>query len=870
MNALQQTWHRLLACDGRRKSVFGSGSSLGFRHEAIHGDAGARCSTRVTSKCLTHSATKWLIAVLVLGGNLIGNEPPNNSNAVKLTSLQVEPSTIALRSARDQQAVVVTATFSDGSTQDVTSLATATMDAKDGSKRIVDYVNESFIPKGDGRASATFTYAGLDCKTDIRVTGSTEQPPIGFRNEVLPSLTRAGCNTGKCHGSASGKDGFRLSLFGYDPVGDQFRLTREQTGRRVHLADPTNSLVVLKATGTVPHTGGGRIAEGSRAYESLVQWLHEGAKPDVKGANVPIGIDVFPKKSVFSKPEGQQKLVVMARYSDGTERDVTPLAVFLSNNDSAASVSEDGLVDARGPGAAFILARFDQFTQGASIMVRPEQAFEYPQRPVYGEIDKLVDSRLKFMHLAPSELAEDEQFLRRISIDLVGLLPTTDEYQQFMQDKSGNKRERLVDRLLERPEVQDIWVMKWAELLQIRTNNGVSQKALRLYDRWLREAVHSGLTIDKIVQKVLPASGGSLENPATNYYQTETTPQLLAENVAQVFLGTRIQCAQCHNHPFDRWTMDDYYGFASFFSQVGYKQAEDPRELTIYNAAEGEMLHPLGSRRVDPKFLGAELPKLESGKDYRQLLAEWIASNENTAFSKNIANIVWAHFFGIGIVDPVDDMRVSNPPSNPELLAYLGEKVIENGFEIKKLMREICLSRTYQTSTRRNDSNQWDEREFTHQKIRRMRAEVLLDCISQATETTDRLPGLPKGSRAVQVADGLAAHYFLTTFGRSTRATPCTCEVKTSPTLSQALHLLNGETTGGKIKEGNLVGRLLDSGSSSEEVARELYVRCLTRQPTDSELKSIYHKLSDYPNPRDGLEDLYWAILNSNEFVFNH
>ncbi len=808
--------------------------------------------------------------VLLLGINVSASEPKPETGLPSLVSIRVEPSTIELRSARDQQAVVVTATYSDGSTQDVTGLATVKIVSKDSSNSAVEYVHESFLPKNNGTASATVSYLGIDCKADIHVIGANDQPPVGFRNEVLPALTRAGCNTGKCHGSASGKDGFRLSLFGYDPSGDQFRLTRELPGRRVQLADPKNSLVVLKATGTVPHTGGGRIEEGTRAYESLVQWLHEGAKPDGLGAIVPVGIDVYPRKSVFSKPEGQQKLVVMARYSDGTERDVTSLAVFLSNNDSAASVSEAGLVDARGPGAAFILARFDQFTQGASIMVRPDLAFEFPQRPVHGEIDTLVDSRLKFMHLAPSELAEDETFLRRVTIDLVGLLPTPEEYHEFTQDASAEKREQLVDRLLDRPEVLDIWVMKWAELLQIRTNNGVSQKALRLYDRWLREAVHSGMTIDKIVQKVLPASGGSLENPATNYYQTETTPQLLAENIAQVFLGTRIQCAQCHNHPFDRWTMDDYYGFASFFSQVGYKQAEDPRELTIYNAAEGEMLHPLGNRRVVPKFLGAEMPILESGKDYRMLLAEWIASNENTAFSKNVANIVWAHFFGIGIVDPVDDMRVSNPPSNPELLTYLAGRVVENGFEIKKLMREICLSRTYQTSTRRNESNQWDEREFTHQKIRRMRAEVLLDCISQATETTDRLPGLPKGSRAVQVADGLAAHYFLTTFGRSNRSTPCTCEVKTSPTLSQALHLLNGETTGGKIKEGNLVGRLLDSASSSEQVARELYVRCLTRQPTDAELKSIDVKLSDYPNPREGLEDLYWAILNSNEFVFNH
>ena len=805
---------------------------------------------------------------------LTKEKSPTGVNAKKqtatLTSLQVAPPIVELRSARDQQAIVITAHYSDGSTQDVTNLATMKLDSKQSTTPNVEYVNETFIPKSDGSSLATVSYSDFECTAEIRVSGSSVQPPIGFRNEVLTGLTRAGCNTGKCHGSASGKDGFRLSLFGYDPSGDHYRLTRERSGRRIQLADPKNSLVVLKAIGTVPHTGGGPMDEGSEPYEALVQWLHEGAKPDSENAIVPLGIEVFPKKSVFSKPEGQQKLIVTARYSDGSQRDVTTKAVFLSNNDAAASVSEYGMVEARGPGAAFILARFDQFTQGASIMVRPDLEFEYPKMPVSGMIDTLVDDRLRFMHLAPSELADDEQFLRRVSIDLIGLLPTPDEYRAFMQDAAENKREQLVDRLLERPEVLDIWVMKWAELLQIRTSNGVSQKALRLYDRWLRDAVHSGITIDKIVQMVLPASGGSLENPPTNYYQTETTPQLLAENVAQVFMGTRIQCAQCHNHPFDRWTMDDYYGFASFFSQVGYKQAEDPRELTIYNAAEGDMLHPIGNKKVQPKFLGVDMPTLEPGQDFRKVLANWIASNENKAFSKNIANIVWAHFFGIGIVDPVDDMRVSNPPSNPELLDYLGSRLVDHQFEIKKLLREICLSRTYQTSTRRNESNQWDEREFTHQKIRRMRAEVLLDCISQATETTDRLPGLPKGSRAVQVADGLAAHYFLTTFGRSTRATPCTCEVKTSPTLSQALHLLNGETTGGKIKEGSVVGRMFDSGRSLEEVAREIYIRCLTRQPTDSEFKSIVDKLSSYKEPRDGLEDLFWAVLNSNEFVFNH
>lgn len=803
----------------------------------------------------------------------VSAEPARNLPSVpKLERIQVEPSQIVLNSARDQQSIVVTAFFDDGSTRDVTADCKLDLGLQDTSSKesIFDQVAETLLPRHDGKGYLNVEYLGVQDKVEVEVKGAAVQPMVSFRNEVLPALTKAGCNTGKCHGSASGKDGFRLSLYGFDPQGDHYRLTREISGRRIQLSKPESCLLVQKATGNVPHTGGQCMEEGTLLYETLVQWLYEGAKEDTADAVVPTGISVLPKNAVFTKPEGQQKLVVMATFSDGSQKDVTPLAVFLSNNDSAASVSVDGLVQANGPGAAFILARFDKFTQGASMVVRPGTPFVYPELESKGEIDSLVDQRLKFMHLKPSELASDEQFLRRVTIDLIGQLPTEKEFNDFVADSSVDKRERCIDRLLERPEFRDIWVMKWAELLQIRTNNGVSSKALKLYDQWLRESVHAGATIDTIVRNLLPASGGSLENPATNYYQTETTPQLLAENIAQVFLGTRIQCAQCHNHPFDRWTMDDYYGFSAFFSQVGYKQAEDPRELTIYNAAEGEMLHPTGNRSVPPKFLGEDTPPIQQGQDYRAVLAEWLASHKNEAFAKNLSNIIWAHFFGIGIVDPVDDMRVSNPPSNPQLLEHLADRLVVHQFEIKGLIREICNSRTYQTSTRRNESNRWDEREFSHQKIRRLRAEVLLDCITQVTQTSDRLPGLPAGSRAVQVADGAAANYFLTTFGRSNRSTPCTCEVKTSPTLSQALHLLNGETSGGKVVEGAVVAELLAEGKSSQEAMQSLYIRCLGRLPKDQETKDAMEMLATYPDPKTGLEDLFWAILNSNEFVFNH
>ena len=812
-----------------------------------------------------------LIAVGIWIGFSAGNaaEPKDvkkGSSVPSLQSIRVEPSSIELSHARSKQSLVVTAFYSDGSTRDVTSEAVAELSPK----QLATWESEFLLPSSNGSGNVKFSFGGQSQSVPVVVKNVDANPAIEFRNEVMQVLTKAGCNTGKCHGSASGKDGFRLSLFGYDPEGDHYRLTRELSGRRISLAEPERSLLMQKALGEVPHTGGQCIETESESYDLLRQWIREGAKTDPKKVPLPIGIEVFPKQSVFASPSGQQKLVVMANFSDGSRRDVSPYVVFLSNNDATASVDENGMVEAKGPGAAFVLARFDQFTEGSTIIVRPEGLFELPKAKSESPIDRLVDQRLNFLHILPSELSNDGQFLRRVSLDLIGQLPTVEEYEQFAKDNSPNKRSATIDRLLDRPEFQDIWVMRWAELLQIRTRNGVSPKALRLYDQWLRDAVHQGMTIDQIVQRVLPANGGTLENPATNYYQTETTPQLIAESVAQVFLGTRIQCAQCHNHPFDRWTMDDYYGFASFFSQVGYKQAKDPRELTIFNAGEGMIEHPLPGRSVVPRFLGDNAPTQVEGKDYRQVVAEWLASKHNPAFRKNIANIIWSHFFGVGIVEPVDDMRVSNPPSNPELLDYLGERLAASNYDIKVLIREICNSRTYQIETKRNEINRLDEREFSHQKIRRLRAEVLLDCITQVTGTTERLPGLPPGSRAVQVADGLAAHYFLTTFGRSNRSTPCTCEVKTSPTLSQALHLLNGETTGGKIREGNVVGSLLESGKAPLDVAKRLYQICFARECTESEIKGIESKLKEYSTPKEGLEDLFWALLNSNEFVFNH
>ncbi len=805
--------------------------------------------------------TGWLFCILAMSA--ISTRAADTPAPFEL---RIFPTRVVIDSRRDEPLVVVQATSADGSTRDVTTEAKLTI-ASDKIAKVADGV---VSPIATGSTELMAELSGVTCRVPVEVKPAQTEPPIRFRNDVLAVLTKAGCNTGKCHGSASGKDGFRLSLFGYDPAGDHYRLTRELPGRRINLAKPDECLLINKALAKVPHSGGKRLEEGTAHYETVMAWLTAGAPSDPADVPVPTGIEVLPKESVFASKDEAQRLVVIAHYSDGTDRDVTDLSVFLSNNDAAATVTNAGVVAGTGPGSAFVLARFDQFVQGASIAVRPGTPYTAPAFTPNNYVDELVLNRWKNMHLTPSPVCSDEVFLRRVTIDLTGLLPTPQERDDFLTDTAPDKRAKLVDTLMARDAFLDQWMMKFAELLQIRTANGASRKSLLLYDRWLRAQMRSGATIDQIIAQLLPATGGTFENPATSYYQTETTPQLLSENIAQALLGTRIQCAQCHNHPFDRWTMDDYYGFAAFFSQVGYKQAQDPRELTIFNTGVGTMKHPLGDRTVLPKFLGGDAPAIAAGDDYRLHLSRWLTSTDNTAFTRNIANVVWAHFLGTGIVDPVDDVRVSNPPSNPQLFEELGRRLAGYKFDIRPLIRDICTSQTYQLATQTNTSNMWDSRNFSHGRIRRLRAETLLDCISQVTNTTDDFPGLPAGSRAVHIADGRTPNYFLTTFGRASRNTPCSCEVQTSPTLSQALHLLNGESTSGKIEEGEILSRLLEQHSQPMAVVDELYVRCLTRRPTNAERTAIAGKLAESEDVQQSLADLFWALLNSNEFIFNH
>ncbi len=813
----------------------------------------------------THETFGLVLPLLLLLTVLSG--PASGSPKPALAELHCYPPGIHLTTAQARQSVVVQATFADGVTRDVTTQARYALT----NAKVARLDKTTLLPLADGKTELRVTFAGRTLAVPVTVSNAAVQPSISFKLDVMPVFLKAGCNAGSCHGASRGKDGFRLSLFGFDPDGDYFRLTRQQIGRRINLAIPQESLIVQKGLGAVQHTGGVRFTTNSALYKTLVAWLAAGASNDPPSIAKLTGIEIFPKAAVLEGSNTVQRFVVRARYSDGAEREVTPLTVFISNNDVTAKVAEDGLVTAGQRGEAFIQARFGEFNVGAQVIVVPKDLpYRWPGTAGRNYIDEAVYAKLKKLRLAPSEVCDDATFLRRAFLDITGTLPAPEEVQRFTDDKDPAKRDRLVDQLLGRKEFADLWVMKWAELLEIRSrDNMVYPKAALLYFEWLRDQILTNVPLDRIVQELLTASGSNLRNPPANYYQIEPDTLKLAENTAQVFMGMRIQCAQCHNHPFDRWTLNDYYSFAAFFTQVGRKPGDDPRETVIFDRHDGEVKHPVTGAVMRPKFLGGDVPDLK-GESRREVLARWLTSPQNPYFARNVANIVWAHFLGRGIIEPVDDVRISNPPSNPDLLEALAAKFIDYKYDFKRLVRDICTSRTYHLSSRPNQTNGLDDRNFSKAAIRRIRAEVLLDCISQVTATQDKFPGLPRGARAVQIADGNTETYFLTTFGRASRTTVCSCEVKIDPNLSQALHLLNGDTLQTKIEQGGVVKSLLKQGQSPEQIIDDLYLRCLARRPTDQESAQLQEFFKNCANPEQVLNDVFWSLLNAKEFVFNH
>ena len=718
--------------------------------------------------------------------------------------------------------------------------------------------------------------------------GVPPTPSPSFRRDVMPVLFRAGCNAGTCHGSARGKDGFMLSLFGYDPKGDYERIVLDMVGRRVNPSVPSKSLLLLKATGSVPHTGGKLFSTESEYYRAILRWIEAGAPDEIGTIPSTTGLVLSAERLQFPAPGTGESLKVEARSSDGSSRDITRLARYFSNNESVAKIDADGRVTAQGPGDTHVFARFNRFTVGVEVIVLPpEVGFVWPDPPSSNYIDDLVFDRLRKLRIAPSDLADDETFLRRVTLDLAARPPTPDEYRAFLLDKRPGKRAAKIDELLQGDAFADLWTAIWAEQLRVMGGNyapvATHVKAADAIYQWIRKQMRTGRPLDEFVAEMVDSSGSNLTNGPVNLYtmlvhKPQFDPKAFAADFSQVFLGVQIQCAECHNHPFDRWTQDDYYGLVSFFTGMKRKPGVEPRERRIYcDPSSPPAKHVVDGRPMPPTVLGG-LGPVPTGGDPRTPLARWLTSPDNALFRQNLANRIWAQLLGKGIIEPVDDVRATNPPANGPLLDALSRRLVESKFDLRSLVRDICNSRVYQLSPRPNPSNARDSRQFSHASLRRLRADVLLDSVVSVTGVLRRFDGFTEGTRAIEYypresGDTEGPHFgdpFFGTFGRSSRATIRASETRCEPTLSQTLHLAVGDTVGGRLAPSGEWKKLIDAKAAPEAILENLFIRVLSRRPTGSEARDLRALVGDSTNDPGVYEDIFWSLLNSTEFAFNH
>lgn len=689
-----------------------------------------------------------------------------------------------------------------------------------------------------------------------------------FEHDVLPILSRFGCNSGGCHGKAEGQNGFKLSVFGFDPDADWSAIVQEGRGRRVFPPVPDRSLLLAKASGGVPHGGGVRIGRNTASYRVLRDWVAAGVPrgdPDAPGV---VELEITPSARTLT-PLGEQPLRVHATYADGRRLDVTGLATFQTNDEGLATVDESGRVSvATRPGDVAIMAAFaGRVAVFRAVIPRTGPVAATTSPPAFNYIDTHVDAKLRELRIAPSGLCDDATFLRRASLDLTGTLPTADEARRFLADERPDKRARLVDELLERPEYADRWSLVWSDLLRVDRLALGHEGAAELHG-WIRSQFAANRPFDEFARELLTAEGPLRDVPAGYFFKTAKTPGDMANQVAQAFLGVRIECAQCHHHPYDRWSQTDYQGMAAHFGRVGYKKTDNGEVIGPF--ANGRSKHPRTGEVVHAHPLDAPNPKEEPANDGRAALADWMTAPENPWFARSFVNRVWAHMTGRGLVEPVDDFRMTNPPSNPALLNALAADFVAHDFDVKHLLRTIAASRTYQLSSEPNETNADDSRNHSRAPLKRVGAEVLYDAVCSATGVPEKFEGVPAGTRAIQLWDSQVKHDFLRLFGRPVRATTCTCERSVEPSVGQVLHVLNSPAIQAKLSHvGGRLARLEQRVEDDGALVEELYLTFLTRMPTDDERTALVAFLAENSSRRrTAVEDIAWSLLNSVEFAF--
>jgi hypothetical protein len=729
---------------------------------------------------------------------------------------------------------------------------------------------------GDGAAIITAVLGARRATATVRVRDFRKPFAWSFVNHVQSVLTRAGCNSGACHGASAGKGGLKLSLRGYDSHADFHALTRQALGRRVNPAEPTRSLLLQKASGGIPHGGGIRFRPGTPDYAVLAQWIGAGAPPPAAGDLRVERLAVFPSAASLAKG-ARQRLLVQAWFSDGRSEDVTRWVKFTGADDAVARVTDAGLVTAQGPGETAIsiwCLNKVAFARVGSPHPRPVPAAVFARAERRNFIDELVLKKLQALRIPPAGPAGDEQFIRRAFLDAAGILPTPAEVAEFLADQAPNRRERLVDRLLARPEVTDYWAYKWSDLLLVSSRRLPAKGMWSFYD-WIRESVAANKPWDQFVRELLTARGSTLRNGAANFYVLHKDPIGLTETTTQAFLGMSLTCARCHNHPLEKWTQDQYYAMANLFGRVRLKNGDTAGETLVFSADQGDVTHPRLGVPMPPQPLDGTALPLEGPEDRREALAAWLTDKRNPFFARAIVNRVWRNFMGRGLVEAEDDLRLTNPPSNEELFAAVTRDFADHGFDLRRLMRAIMTSATYQRSSQPPAGGVADAKYYSAYIPRRLSAEVLLDAISQVTGVPTDFPGYPRGTRALQLPDSQVASYFLTAFGRPERAQTCACERQEEPSVAQALHLSNGETINSKLRAaGGTAERLAKEALAEETLVERLYQLVYARRPNVAERARVLTALKQYPaGPearREVVEDLLSAMLTTKEFLFNH
>lgn len=788
------------------------------------------------------------------------------------TKIDVVPAEFSLTTIRSRQQLLVTGDMGAGQTADLT----ATAEFRPLDPAVVTVSATGVVtPKASGTTEIVIRAGAHEAKVKVTVGDVTAAEPIDFRTEAIAALSRSGCNQGACHGSPQGKNGFRLSLRGFDPALDMMTLTREAGTRRVDLISPGESLLLRKGANRTPHQGGKRFAADETSYTVLEQWIAEGAQDSTVEKKL-LRLEVLPGGRRLHTDHPSQRLTALAHFDDGTVRDVTPLCDFSSNPDSAYEIGREGVVKFHATGEAVVLVRYLEKVTGVRLTYvkhDPAYAFRGPQPTNF--VDEQILAKQKQLQLQPAEVCDDATFLRRVYLDVIGALPTVDEARAFLESQETDKRSKLIDALLERDEYAQFWAMKWADVMR-GSRETISERGVHSFHRYLVRSVAEDRSWADVAREIITGAGNTLHRPEANFYRIAETPEDAAESMAQLFLGVRMQCAKCHNHPFEAITQHDYYGLAAYFTRVKNKGKQFMLDdAVVYLAKSGEINNPQTKKPAEPTAFGVAAGTLAPEDDRRVKLADWLVDPANRYFAPSTVNRLWYHLLGTGLVEPVDDFRDSNPASHPELLAALAEEFVRGGYRFKPVLRAILNSQTYQLAavvkSPQSPLAAKSDRYFVKAKVRMLTAEQILDGICTATGLPEKFAGYPLGTRAAALAEGAVEHHFLTAFSRPIRDVQCDCAREEEPSLNQVIHLLNNAGVVGKIAAADgLLGKWLDEKLPTTEIVTRVYLATLSRRPTATELKLIADHAAALGDPAAALRDLQHALLNSNEFLLRH